>query len=367
MYVMKIKYFILSFILLFIPSVFAITGVVPASYEVNYESYMEKDFSFSFRHDFGVENKVYIEGELGEYFDVKSVKEMSDNTLVIISMKMPKSVELAGLNKVYVCAREINSDGGINLIMDVRGLIKIRVPYPDKYADVEFNVGSANQGEKASYNLTIYSRGSQSIFVLPKLKLESDGKVVDIITLDGRELDSMGSTIYKGEISTDKYLSGNYNLTAFVDYGGDLPRTEKRLLKLGKLDINIIDYTSLFNKGKLNRIDIKIESIWNNEIDEIFVNGSVIGYPYITFESPTYNLEAWSYRVFPSHFNAVDIKENDFQIAIDVNYEGEITSQILNVSFIRETNWLLIGIIAGVIIILMLFMLVLILLLRGKK
>ncbi len=342
-------------------SVLAITGVVPGSYSIDFESGLERDFAFTFRNDPGMKTEIYIEGELAQYFEIKSETKMADNTVVAVSMKLPNTVEIAGLNKVRVGSREINTAGGVSITMNVRGVINIRVPYPKKYADIEFNVGSANQGEDVLYNLTVFSRGEESIFVIPKLRLESEGDIIDIIDLERRTVDSMGTTVYNGAISTDEYSPGDYELTAIVDYGGELTRTERRILRLGQLDVKIINYTTLFNRNKLNRINVEVESFWNNRIEQIYISGSVVNYPGITFESSTFSLNAWGIKTLAGFFDATDIKENDFQIILNVNYEDKVTSEIIDASFVNETNWVSVWIIVGIIIIVILLLVILLL------
>jgi hypothetical protein len=357
----------LGIFFLFLTGVYASTGVIPASYSIDFSPNIQRDFTFTFIGDDTNENNIYIEAEeLSEYFSIKDVKRVGSNTIVVISMKLPKALQKAGNNRVRIGSREVSESEGVNIIMDVRGIIDIFVPYPEKYADINFNVDYANKGENALYNLTIYSKGEDDIFVNPRLELRSSGKIVDTIYLEGVTIYSMESKSYIGQISTNEYYAGDYNLTAIVDYGGDLPRSETTVFRLGELKMRITNYTSSFVKGKYNRIDVSVESLWNNNIDDVYVNGSIVGYPYITFQSPSYSIAKWGTMVFGAYFDTSDIKEDNFQISIDVNYEGQVTNQVVNVYFKKEVNWILIGIIIGVSIIVILLVIVF-LLMRNKN
>ncbi len=362
---MGLKSFIFVFFLFFMSNfVFAVTGVIPAKYEIDFAPDFEKDFSFNFVNDFE-ESLIYIEGDLSEFFTIKSDNKIGSNRMVVVTMKLPNVVQKAGKNRVRVGCREINSLDGVSVTMDVRGVIDINVPYPNKYADIEFNINYANKGDDALYNLTIYNRGEDNVSVRPRLELKSSGKLIDVIYLEEKEIKSLLKENYIGKISTDDYLAGDYNITAVVDYGGDLPRSETKIFRLGELNMKILNYTTDYKRNGLNRINVIVESSWNNEISDVYVNGSIVGYPHINFKSPSFSIDAWGSRVFQTYFDTTGIYEENFQIDINVVYEGIVTTQRVNVGFVKETNWLLIILISISVIIILLI--VSVLLIIGEK
>lgn len=362
---MKLKRFaylcLMLFFLVFIKFGSAVSGVIPAKYNIDFYPNLEREFSFTFVNDFE-DSEIYLEGDLSESFQIVSDKKMNGNRIIVVKMNLPEKAQKAGMNRVVVGCKEIGNQKGVNIVMNVRGVIDINVPYPEKYADIEFDINYVNQGESAFYNLTVYSKGEESIFVKPRVELRTLGDLVDVIYLDGRFINSLSSEEYLGEIDTNNYLAGDYNITVIVEYGGDLPRSETKLFRVGELHMEITNYTSKYIRGGLNRINIIIESFWNNEIDNVFVNGSVIGYPYINFKSPSSAVEPWSSKVFESYFDTSDIVEKNFQLSIDINYGEKITNKIVNVYFEEKTNWTLIIILAIISLIILLIVIIIFLL-----
>lgn len=362
MKIKRLSYLLLIlFCLIFIKFSGAVSGVIPAKYSIDFYPNLEKEFSFTFVNDFE-DSEIYLEGDLSESLQILSDKRINGNRIVVVRMNLPEKAQKAGVNRVVVGCKEIGNQKGVNIVMNVRGVIDINVPYPEKYANIEFNINYVNQGESASYNLTVYSKGEESILVKPRIELRTQENLVDVIYLDSRFIDSLSNENYLGEINTNDYLSGDYNITAIVDYGGDLPRSETKMFRIGELYMKVINYTDKYVRGGLNRINIIVESFWNNEIGNVFVNGSVVGYPYINFKSPSSTVEPWSSKVFESYFDTSDIVEKRFQLSIDVNYEGKVTNRIVEVYFEDKINWTLIIILAIISLIILLITIIMFLL-----
>ncbi len=339
---------------------FAATGVSPAAVNINFEPNKEQTFTFMFVNDAENRSEFYLEGELKEYFSITSHEIIGGNSIITVYMKLPEAVQKSGTNRVYVGCREKSTEKGISISYNIKPVINIEVPYPNKYVDIDLKVNYTNKGENSAYDLYIVNRGKEDVVVLPELELKSGSNLVKMIYLEGKTLSSLNNTHYKGFINTSDISSGDYNITASVEYGGHLPRTETRLLRIGELTIQINNYTNLFKKDKIIYMNVEIESFWNNRIDNVFINGSVVGYPEKKFQSPTYSISPWDMASFSVFIDTEDL-EQEFQVILNVNYEGKITTKIVNASFTKEINWTLIIIITCISIVIILIVIILLL------
>lgn len=335
--------------------VLASTGVSPSYYEVNYKPLLEEEYAFNFFFDSGNNVEFEIFGDLADYATIKSQKRNGNIVTVIVKLSLPRKVDVPGLHTLRVSGKEIiEASGGISLNLNVKGLIWIRVPYPSKYAELDFSSGLVNQGDSLPYELTVYSRGEEDITIKPKIQLYSlQGELVDEFSLSESIIKSAKEKTYSGELDTGTYFPGDYNLNAVVEYDIGKIINKSILVRLGELKVKIINYTSTFEKDKLNHFKIEVESLWNDPLENVYADVSVMGYPLKNFVTPSLKINPWSKRTLSGVLDSTDITEESLQLKITVNYEDKTTSQIVNVSKQTKGNPTSLFIILGVIIFLL--------------
>jgi len=122
-------------------------GVSPGMYEIDFEPKATYRCAFSFIFDEGIKSDTYIEGDLAKYVTI-SADELVGSGSVIVTMEFPEQIEIPGEHIIYIGAMQNpGSGGGVGIIGNVRGVIKVRVPYPGKYAVIDmFEINNANQG-----------------------------------------------------------------------------------------------------------------------------------------------------------------------------------------------------------------------------
>ena len=81
---------------------------------------------------------MYVEGDLAEYVTLNKDSLVGSGG-VSASLALPIRIETPGTHVIYVGARQLPGEGGgIGIVGNIRGVIKVKVPYPGKYATVSF-------------------------------------------------------------------------------------------------------------------------------------------------------------------------------------------------------------------------------------
>lgn len=319
------------------------SGVVPSSYRIDFKPNLEGEYVFNFLLDGNQNVDAYVTGDLSQYFSIKSNRIVFGRRQVIVTMKLPEGVEVPGLHRVSVGLEiELENKKGVSLITNALGSIFVRVPYPDKYAELEFGVDYVNYGEKIPYELLVESMGVEDITVQSRLVISNNEGVIKTIPLGIRQIKSLKNTLYEGLIESKDLFPGDYNITAYVNYGGEQEAVINNLLRIGELRLEISNYSQELEANKVNSFNLEVESFWNEKIDDVFVNGTIIGYPVISFKSPSASVNSWGRVDFVSYFDTSLIEEEYIQALVQINYDDKVTEEVLNLRIVPETNWTLI-------------------------
>ena len=114
-------------------------------------------------------------------------------------------------------------------------------------------------------------------------------------------------------------------------------------------------------------MNIGVESFWNDPIENVFVEGQIIGHD-ISFKTPSVNLAPWENRGLYGHFDTSTIEEEEFQIKLTVHYSEKTTEKTVDVRFKKETpNYLLIGVIAGAVVLTILIIILVVWIVKLRK
>ncbi len=325
----------------------AIVGVSPGVYRVDFEPGLRKQFLFSYIFDEGVIADVYAEGDLEEYIQLSTTR-LEGGGGVIVTLELPDNIEKPGDHKIYIGAKQSTSAGGtVGIIGNVRGIVLVRVPYPGKYAAIDFfEVTPANHGELSNFTLRVDNLGYESINAEAYAEIYNDENTsVSIIPLGSKYMESKEYTYFKKQVDTSKFNPGVYRAKAVVKYdAGEL--TSENTLRIGTLYVGLYNYTSEFIKDKINQFDIDVESFWNNNIPKVYAEVNIIGHN-IEFLTPSMDLRPWKQTRLSGFFDTTGIEEDKFQANITLHYEGKETNEIVDVRFKKETNYTLYALIGG--------------------
>jgi hypothetical protein len=372
MTVMRCTCFVVLFlIVLFSVVVDASIGITPGLKRISFVPGLEETLHFSITSD-SPESEVLVslKGDLVEF------ATLSTNTLigggdVTVFLKLPQEIERPGKHDLLVRAEEDPGEGLVGVQAAVQARIEISVPFPGKYAEVEFEADDANAGEPVYFKLKVKSLGKNEIAAKPFIEIfDSNGKSLEVLNLEETLIASNDDEDFSASWDTSDYGAGNYKSTVNVFYGGEKAATAEDEFRLGKLFVDILNYSEEFERDKINPIDITVESFWNDLIEGVYVSGEV-NKRRIQFQTPSFDLAPWEKRTIRAYFDTTTIDKDvdKFDGRLVVNYNGKITDREIELRFKKETNYLFIALVSGIVlaVILIIFLSLWILKLKRKN
>ncbi|HVY01814.1 MAG TPA: hypothetical protein VHA12_03560 [Candidatus Nanoarchaeia archaeon] len=363
--------FFLTFLFVFlfsIVSVNAAVGVSPGTYTVNYVPNLKQHFAFDFLGDSNMELEIYASGDLAQYVKLDK-KRITGNGGVGVDISLPSSIETPGTHEIYIGARQVVKDGetqGFGIIGNVKGVINVVVPYPGQYVLFDLTATNANAQEPVNLTATFNNLGIEAVEAYGDIKIYNSEKYVSTVDFGSFDLASPEKKVILKTLDTTGYSSGNYLAIGSFRYGDNKVVEANTTFKLGELFLSIINYTKILERNKINRFEIQVESQWNNPISGVYANVTVQGYP-INFLTPTANLDRFGTTVLTGFFDTTNIVEDTFNANVELHYDGKSSQEVVTLSFKKETDYLMIGLIAGVIFLIILVIIVTLLLRRADK
>lgn len=322
--------FLLALVLL-ASGVFGTQGVSPGSYDVGFEPGLERSLVFDFVLD--GKGDLSVEGDLKDYVSLDK-DFIWDRESVVVHVKLPSSEEglRPGVNNVWIVAG------------DVRGLIKIDVPYPEDYIEFDLAAPNVNIGEDVVVNLKVVNFGKEGRNVTPVVKIYYGIEVISGLEGSEKWVEGLGEINYEFLLDSANYSSGIYSAeVSFEEFEGS------DIFRLGEKELRILDYTRKVNEGGLEKFEIAVESLWDDDMKEVFAEVRVIGKKSWSgevtldrvggFDSSIVSLGAWDRKVLTGYFDS-DGFGGEAMLSIDVHYDGETISEIVRIDVVRSYTWI---------------------------
>jgi hypothetical protein len=374
------------FLIINVALIQASLGMGPAIIEVDYEPGLKFEVKYhSVTDDSNNSLFIFADGDFKEYVKFDKTKIVGSDTFTAF-IELPNSVEIYGKRKLFITVAEENKiqDGkGLSTLLRVGALIQIKVPYPDKYAEIKtLDVNFANPGDPIAILLAVENLGTGELTPDASIVIRNEQEeILDTFILDKVLIPSLGINYYTKNKDTG-YGSGTYNVTAIVNYGKEI--RDSRILRVGELFIDIVSISNESLIGKINNFDLTIRSFWNNKLEEVYAEVQVYSSNMTlvdSFKTPSVDLYPWSDTYLKGYFNAEKLELGEYDANVTLHYRDKVlqrraTTNKLTKIFvvnppIEEPKGLtispvmLIGIIMGAIIIFLIA--VIIFLFIGKK
>lgn len=357
------------FVILSTFQVQAAVGVSPGTYTVNFVPNLKQHFAFDFLGDTNMELEIYASGDLSQYVKL-SKKKIIGNGGVGVDIELPASIDTPGTHEIYIGARQIvkedGSSQGFGIIGNVKGVINVVVPYPGQYVLFDLSATNANAQEPVNLTATINNLGNEQVSAGGEIKIYNSEKYVSTVDLGSFDLASPEKKVVLKVLDTTGYASGNYLAVGNLRYGDNKFVEANSTFRLGELALSIANYTKILERNKINRFEIQVQSDWNNPINGVYANVTIQGYP-ISFLTPTANVDRFGTTVLTGFFDTTNIMNDTFQAIVKLHYEGKSREEIVTLSFKKQTDYLMIGLIAGVVLLVILVLIVTFLLRRADK
>ncbi len=346
------RIFIFFLLVLFSSFVSAAVGISPGMYNVDFTPNMKQAFSFEFLGDQDMELEIYASGELAPYVELSRTR-IRGRGGVVATLELPSELGTPGAHTVYIGARQITNqeENGFGIVGNVKGTINVVVPFPGEYATIGVVATNANAGDPVNITVNTRNFGDQAVHARSIVQIMRDEKVIKEFDLGEFDLASPEEKIFKRYLDTKHYLAGTYQAIARLYYGSDLSAEGSSAFRLGELYVDIVNYTKLFERDKINRFEIQVESRWNDPIEGVYADVALQGYP-MSFLTPAAHLNGFGTTTLTGFFDTTGIQNETFNALIKVHYADRTSEEMATLSFHKSKDYTLIGlIIAGVILI----------------
>lgn len=327
---------------------FVLAGITPGKYEVDYVPGQKSAFPFSFvSSDPNARFEISLQGDFAHYAQLSdSIIQSSGNVITYVTM--PAEVEVPGLHKIIVIGSEISQGGGLGISGEARGLIFIHVPYPGQYLEATLRVENVNEGEPVSMLVTVINRGKETTNADVSIDIYHEETFIERVSLGQVLLEPAGARELTYKLDTESYSPGFYEARARVGYGEKETRVESSF-RIGTLAVQLINYTRFLERDTINRLDLDVESAWNSPISSVFANVSILGSD-LVFITPTAALEPFGRATLAGFFDTTGLEE-PIQARVVLLYEQSSSESLIELRYVRETNYaLILGIIIGVLL-----------------
>jgi len=344
-------------------NVYAI-GISPAKATFEFEPGMVRNIPFKVFNvgDHTLNAKVYLRGDLKEYFDFEPVNitlEPEEEIEFNITLSLPLNVDLdPGDRRTDIVAEEfVEDDSGVGAVAAVGLLVIVRVPYEGQYVDVKLTASNTEIGEGVPFLVRLESLG-----------LETVGKVDGVLSVTDKDKKTVGTlTFTESEIipkeireldlvwNSGDNKAGIYEANLVINYAGK-EREAGTQFRLGDLKIEILglDQYSLI-KDRINKIQIITQSLWNDEIKDAYAVMEIGGK---STKSETFDYARWGQGNITIYFDTHDLSLGDYKAEVTLFYANLTTEKTFDVKVVRETSlsiYLVYGLVAVVVIVVLFF------------
>lgn len=316
--------------------VFASLGVDPRSYEVNFEPGLNKSFEFTFVLN-DIVTDLHVEGDLANYVSLNK-ETISGKEKVLARLVLPSKVATPGINQIKIVAGEVVA------------VIKVKVPYPDKYVDLELSAPNANQGEDVGINLKVSNLGGQIVYINSSIEIYRGDELISVFDGIFGWLNVSDSLNYNISLDTSNYSVGNYSAVALVNYDGEIKRAES-YFRLGTLLVRILNNSREFYENSVGRFEINVESLWNRDIDELYAEVRIIGANAVGFDTPVVKLDAWQKENIFGFLDTAGFTSQDVLANITLYYDGASSSKIVPLKILEKFDYIFYSVIFASVII----------------
>lgn len=332
-------------LLVILPNVSAL-GITPAATTLDFESGLEKTYSFSVINS---ENKdldivIYVQGELANYItlshnsDKLSAAELSKDYKFTI--KLPDSLDpgtkIGEIIVMDVSGGSSGSGTSINARLALIHQVQVNVPYPGKYLEAELKVISG--GGFMKFFIPLRNKGSEAInSISAEIEIYQDNNKIETLKTDEIKLREGELKELYTEWKTEQV--GSYNAKARIKYDGAEKVIEKQF-NVDEIMVNVLGITVKdFKLGGVAKFDILLENNWNTDLKnsyiimEISQNGNKVG----EVKTPTQDILKSSRSVFNGYWDTSGIQEGVYDVKFVTHYEGKETEQFIKIQVTQNS------------------------------
>lgn len=319
-------------------------GVTPGRKTVDFEPNLEGEVTFRILNNERKEFNafVYAEGDLKDYItsekNIVEFSETDDSKPFTYRFGLPENIEKPGdhWGRIVVMEMPAGMKEGEQVVMATTAVIhqlRLKVPYPGKYADLDLAIHEAEPNETVTFFVKVFNLGDEDIY--------KAFATIDILGPTNEKI----AVIESGEIRVDSKKSGEiivpwkaevnpgtYHAVVTVNYDGKIARVEKNF-GVGRLRIDVLDVkVKDFILGGIAKFEIEVENKWNQRISD--VNAEMImsnqeGDRIASFESASVDIEALQRSTLYAYWDTEGVEKGVYDARLVLHYADKTTEKLL--------------------------------------
>ena len=319
-------------------------GVTPGRTTVDFEPGLEKTVSFTIYND---EHKafdayIYVEGSLKDYVTIDqdrlSFSQSDGSKGFRYTVKLPDKLDPPGEHWAKIVVLELptglaESKGKMQVTGTVAVVhqLKVKVPFPGRYAQLYLSVDEAEPGETARFFVAIENKGKED--------LKDVRATIEIVGPNNDHIASLevgpvsvpstqgGKLVAEWEADVQP---GEYHASAIVTYGEETTRLGKNF-NVGSMFIDVLGISVKdFRLGGIAKFDITAESVWNKPISGIYADMTVNdmeGRNTASFKSAVADVEAYGTAHLYAYWDTEGVQEGRYNTKLVLHYSGLSTER----------------------------------------
>jgi len=370
-------------------------GISPPRITVDFEPFLEEEYSFYISNNIGQDMTAQVEiyEEMLPYITPNTTTsfDVSDGATgeFKFKVKLPEYLE-PGLHLTRFRVTgigKIKGPGMFQIRTAVVGQFVVRVPYPGKYIEYSWSFSDIKENETALFTVDVTSRGNETINDIYGF--------IDIFDINWKNLARVPTTkitdlqsTKSGKLYANWDSSGNppgvYNVKLTLYYDG-IYKEDVKQMRIGTLNVKIINYTREFEPDTINRFEVVVESEWNELINNVYAETKIFNetQDIKTIKTPFQDISPWSKATLEGFWDTHDVSLGEYDINISVFFDKKITSQAGKIMVIKKEKAIspislfkldkekaalfLTWTLSGILIIIVIILLILLFTKRGKK
>ena len=212
--------------------------------------------------------------------------------------------------------------------------LRVKVPYPGKYMQLDLLVQDALPNESVKFFVKMYNLGTEDIADAQATIqiLGPTNEVIDTIETGTQGVKSM----QRGELTSAWKANANpglYHAIVTVRYDGEAGKAEKNFY-IGNMLVDVLDVSVKdFRLGGIAKFDILAESMWNQPIDDVYAQMVVSDgseSKVADFKSASIDMEPYERTHLYAYWDTEGVNEGDYIAKLTLHYAGRTVEKEVN-------------------------------------
>ncbi|MFH1072048.1 MAG: hypothetical protein V1743_01310 [Nanoarchaeota archaeon] len=243
-------------------------------------------------------------------------------------LSLPEKIDIPGFHEIRVGARETQNLGGgmVGVKTASEARITIVVLCPHDCARVSFEAPNGNINESIHFSFSVHNLADHDLPAKGKVEVISpENFVLDVVRTEEKTIKSTAADNLIGILNTTNYKPGEYRAHAVLFWGKENVTEFNATFRIGNKYVKVIEYPKEFVKDAINKMQITVESGWNNPLQgmyaEIFVSDQ-FGNLLTSFKTISADIGPWQQQTLLGYFDTTGLDYGTYPIKMHLNYEN---------------------------------------------